>query len=409
MNKSTFLRPLFTVAAALLAACTGRTPAPALESARVAHGPFEIVAEGRRISTGAFPNNSGNPFATMEVTAFFLRWRNQDVEVPGVGKRFFRVLRLADAPTPSVLVATTDFHLVTEEAGQLRITRFGRPSTNYAEAQWLDADRGQPGPVMGYGIEKVVPGPGTELSGGRWLRQASHTVLDVRTLKAYPVEPWVPHREGRLGFNAGGIAARAFSPGQTQVVAPSNADYADEQGRRPDGLVVVDIPTGKSAALVLDRRRTPYADFDDITGDWIVHYFRWERAPSGRESLAPRAGVAPLPWKGRMVDFGDRKEYRVMRVDPAFVDVVRRIAVDKLGARVAPDWIDPRKQDGNTLSVPGCDHVIALSASAEHVGVYVPQPKTPPWVRCQDTVARLGALVDAELASGRHDRMIRLE
>lgn len=397
------------LAATLLAACTGHAPAPPLEAVRLTHGPFEIIAQGRRVGTGAFPNTSGNPFATMEVTAFALRWRNQDVDVPGVGKQFYRVLRLLDAPRPSVLVATTDFHLVSEDGGELRITRYGRPSTNFAVAQWLDSDLGQPGPVLGFGIEKVFPEKGTELSGGRWLRLAAHTVLDVKTLKAYPVEPWVPHQQGRLGFNAGNIVPRAFSPGQTQFVAPAGADYANEQGHKPDALVVVDIPSGRSYALVLDRRRTRYADFDDITGAWVSHYFSWQRQPSGREALVPRADAKPLPWRGRYVDFGDRREYRVLRIDPAFVEVVRSTAIDQLGAKLAPDWMDPNKQDGRTLTVPGCDHVIALSASREHVGVFVPQPKAPPWVRCQETVARLGALVDAQLASGRYDAMIRFD
>ncbi|MBL8330126.1 MAG: hypothetical protein JNJ71_14875 [Rubrivivax sp.] len=402
------IRSLATLAAALITIVTGRAAAAPADTLRVSHGPFLIVAQARRVSSGAFPNTSGNPFATMEVTAFSLRWRDREVVVPGVGKRFFRVLRLSDAPRPAVLVATSDFHLVSEEGGELRITRFGQPSTDLAQAQWLDALGGQPGPVMIYGSEKISDERDTQLTGGRWLRLATHTVLDVRTLRAYPVEHWVPARAGQPGFNAGNSDAGAFSPGQTQFVAPGEADSDDAQGRRPDALVVTDIPSGKSQALVLDRRRTPYADFSDITGAWVSHYFRWERPATGREALVPRTGVKPLPWKGRLISFGDRQEYRVPRIDPAFVGVVRRIAIDSLGARAVPDR-PGAPADGNTLTVPGCDHLIALSATPEHVGVYAPQPAQPPWVRCQATVLKLGALVDAELASGRHDRLIRLD
>jgi len=51
------------------------------ETTVLQHGPFEIVATGRRISSGGFPNTSGNPFATREVTSFTVRWRGQAVDV----------------------------------------------------------------------------------------------------------------------------------------------------------------------------------------------------------------------------------------------------------------------------------------------------------------------------------------
>ena len=216
--------------------------------------------------------------------------------------------------------------------------------------QWLDSNAGQPGPQQNFGIEKVIAEKGTELSGGRWLLLSYHTVLDVKTLKAYPVRPWVSHGEQQQGFNAGSIAARVFSPGRTQYVAPATADHDDANGKRPNALVVTDLSTGEAYALKLDARRMRHADFADITAGWIEHYFEWRKDPSGRELLAARAGVKPLPWQGRTVDFGDRSEYRVYRVQRQFVDVVRRLAIDKLGASVAPDWIDAaRPADGMTL------------------------------------------------------------
>jgi len=55
MTASTPLRRFAVLASARHAACTGRAPgaSPALETERLVHGPFEIVAQRRRISTGA--------------------------------------------------------------------------------------------------------------------------------------------------------------------------------------------------------------------------------------------------------------------------------------------------------------------------------------------------------------------
>ncbi|MFO1196816.1 MAG: hypothetical protein U1E86_07570 [Burkholderiaceae bacterium] len=44
-----------------------------------------------------------------------------------------------------------------------------------------------------------------------------------------------------------------------------------------------------------------------------------------------------------MVDFGDRKEYRVMRVDPAAASCAGSRSTAR--RRVAPDWIDPAQAE----------------------------------------------------------------
>jgi hypothetical protein len=43
------------------------------------------------------------------------------------------------------------------------------------------------------------------------------------------------------------------------------------------------------------------------------------------------------------------------------------------------------------------------------VGVYVDAPTSPPGEACTAAVRRLGAAVDAELATGRHDGLIVLD
>ena len=45
-------------------AAGSQSAAVPLPTGTVAYGPFEIVAGVKRISTGSFPNQGGNPFAS---------------------------------------------------------------------------------------------------------------------------------------------------------------------------------------------------------------------------------------------------------------------------------------------------------------------------------------------------------
>jgi hypothetical protein len=185
------------------------------------------------------------------------------------------VVRLVDAPRPALLASTTDFHLVTEEDGHVVTHSFGEPSTNLAHLQWLDADGGQPAAPGHFGIEAVDPS-GTELRGGRWLLLSHHTVLDVRTLRVFPVRPWVERGRGlaMAGLNGSGTRAIAFSPGETQYVTVGSGRDEHREGESDQGLVVVDVPSGLAYGLPLERRRTHFVDMDDITPAWFAHYFR---------------------------------------------------------------------------------------------------------------------------------------
>lgn len=385
----------------LLTGC-GLSRAIPTHTTTVKHGPFDIVASGRRISTGSFPNTGGNPFATREVTSFSVRWRGQDVDVPQVGTRFWRVLRLAAAPQPALLVLTTDFHLVTEEQGRLVVRSYGSKSTDLPRLQWLDSENGQPGTIRNYGIQHVDADAGTQLAGGRWLLLSNHTVLDVKTLQHHDVRPIVPAGQPLAGLNAGNTTARLFSPGGTQYALP--AYQRDSAGQRQDSLVVVDIPGRTAYGLPLDRQRMRFADEDDLHTALLSHFFEWTRDAQGRERLRPRSGVSRMPWQGRFIDFDERVEYRVQPVAAAMNDELRRFVVERLGGRVVPDADNPTVK-GGTFMLPGCDHVVVVSHHDDHTGAYVPMARTPPFVRCQDSVRRIGEAFNAELARGRLDAL----
>jgi hypothetical protein len=152
------------IGALLLLCLSSSVIAKPLTNETLSHGPFEIVAAGRRISSGGFATGGGL-FSTMEVTSFSVRWQGKEVMIGG-HSRFWRVLRLPDATRPALLLATSHFRLIYEDQGQLVVKDFGATSGGMAYTQWLDQQQGQPGESAMYGVEKVSMATGTTLQGG---------------------------------------------------------------------------------------------------------------------------------------------------------------------------------------------------------------------------------------------------
>jgi hypothetical protein len=251
---------------------TGKSP----ETVAIDHGPFRIVAQGRRISTGTFPNQGGNPFATMEVTGFSVYHDEKPVVVTHGDRtiaRFWRVAILVDAPRPALLVSTTDFHLMTEENGVAVVRSLGRPTTDMADYQWLDGAGGQPSAVASFGIEKVAQEQ-LPLAGGRWLLLSAQAVLDVKSLRVYPVTYHVP--PGRPLQGVGGPLVLALSPGRTQYVTYGSSVTLVENGDYVTGLSVVDIPTGVAYGLPLRPGEKRFRSMEDLTPRWFAHSQRWQ-------------------------------------------------------------------------------------------------------------------------------------
>lgn len=393
---------LLVAASALLGAC-GANKAPQRESLQ--HGPFEIVAEGRRISTGAFPNISGNPFQTMEVTSFTVRHRGREVVVQHGARsiaRFWTVLRLADAPRPALLVATTDVHLLADDDGRLVVQALDpQPSTNTVDLQWLDSDAGQPGPVLGFGIRRTE-GAETLLQGGRYLR-ARQAVLDVTTLSLRPYAHWLERRAGEplTGLNAGGAPALAFSPQRTQFVALGSDD------RREFGLLVIDFAAGRNYGVAIDRRATRLRDGDDVTPVWLAHHYEWLRDADGRDRLQPRRAPLPWPWQGRVIPFGGHfVEYRIGPLGEAGLAALREWLARRFGGRWVPDP-SPGAQPQASVWQPGGDAVrIHVSLGEERVSVYEAKALNASYSADGERwVRRIGEEFDAELRTGRLDAL----
>lgn len=395
--------------AALLGAC-GEVSAPfSKDTVNLTHGPFEIRIEGRRISAGGFPNNTGNPFGRMDVTGFTVRHGGKPVVVAHGERRidaFWRVLRLVDAPRPALLVSTTDFHLLSDVDGKLVVQSFGEPSTNLAELQWLDAREGQPSEVFTYGIQQVDPDAGTTLQGGRWLKLGYHTVLDVANLRAHAIEPWERHQPGRArdGFNGSGNDALAFSPGRTQFAQLASRIDTQRRGSYEYAIMSLEIATGAQRILALSLKSHRFVDSSDATPAWFAHHFHWRRDAQGQEVLSARDGVKPLPWRGHWsAQESNKLDYKLRAARPELLSELARFITQKMGATVTADWLAPDKRSGNTFTYAGCDGVLVISQHQDEVALFAVAPADRPMADCRPAVRAIGEAFDAELASGRLD------
>lgn len=385
----------------------------------VDHGPFRIVAQGRRISTGTFPNQGGNPFATMEVTGFSVYYQDKPVVVTHGDRtiaRFWRVATLIDAPRPALLVSTTDFHLITEESGAAVVRSLGRPTTSMADYQWLDGTGGQPTPVASFGIEKVPLGE-LPLTGGRWLLLSAQAVLDVNTLRVYPVTYHVP--QGRPLQGVGGPLALTFSPGRTQYVTYGSSVTLVENGEYVTGLSVVDIPSGVAYGLPLTPGDRRFRAMEDLTPRWFAHYYEWRNDTTGRERLVPRANTGPLPYAGRLephtirlVGRSSASQYPTMTyvLRPAsdgLVNVFEQFVITRFGATPGPRanaYVRAR------LQAPGCPggmEVKVYFGSEKEMRAVLEAAGSgyDDRVACADLIERIGRAFDDELARGRHQEL----
>lgn len=404
----------------LFGASRSKPPAEKDSLISVEHGPFRIVGQARRISTGTFPNQGGNPFATMEVTGFRVLYRDQPVVIRHGSRtleQFWRVSTLPDAPRPALLLSTTDFHLVTEVNGQLSLRSLGRPTTDMATYQWLDGADGQPTEPASFGIERVrldqLP-----LTGGRWLLLSTQAVLDVKTLQVHPVDYHVPQGQPLQGV--GGTRALVLSPGQTQYVTWGSSVTLVEDGEYVPGLSVVDIRSGRAYGLRLRPGEKRFHEEEDLTPRWLSHYYEWRREPGGPEReverLVERRQAPPLPYTGRLQPQVIRIAYRSGEVrhptmtyllrpaTPALADAFEQFAVSRFGAQRSPA-ANPYLRQG--LQLPGCPGGLELkvyfgSSQEMRLVLEAVSSRYEDRTACAPVVEQIGRAFNEELGQGRH-------
>lgn len=278
------------------AARTGRSDVQAKEF-RVGVGKLEVTAIPGTISASGFPHASMNPFRREPVHRFRIGQGGTSwvLELPQAqGSRriesFNMVYRLVDAPEPAILLPDGGFHLLMAggDGDRVMLRPLGALTGPTPILQWLDGVDGQPGGERSDGIALRTPAD-IDLSGGRWLLLNRSVVLDVQTLRHYPVAPWIASEStvAMAGLNASTRPAIAFSPDQGHYVmlGEGRADAAEDPFDW--ALLVVDIHAGTSHGVAIPPALQPGFVAETATRHWIQTHFAWEPGKDGLQ-LVPR-------------------------------------------------------------------------------------------------------------------------
>jgi hypothetical protein len=262
---------------------------------RVELNPLEVVASVETISAPGFPNTSMNPFRRTPVHRFSVRYAGKpfalDVERTSGRLRietFNMLYQLMDAPKPALLLPSAGFYLLTADTGGVRLEALEVVEHQDSRLQWLDSDAGQPGPEFMHSLALRKPSD-IELRGGRWLLLNRTTVLDVATLRHYPVQPWIASSSNQpmAGLNASTRPAIMFSPDRTQYVLLGEGPNNPPENGFDYALLVVDIPGARSYSVDIPPPLQSDRIQETASAQWIQSHYEWKSA-DGNTVLTPR-------------------------------------------------------------------------------------------------------------------------
>jgi len=282
-------------------------------------GPFTVEAVERRISSGRFPNISGNPFERTSVTNFRVLHKGKPIVPPGTQAErvppWDDVRQISGAPQPALLLMEVGAYLLIEKDGQPYLQELAPRELTATGWQWLDSLNGQPGSMQVVGLAHR-PDHVLELTGGRWLAIFGKTVLDTKTLAVH-----------RYAFDSSSLAdfyvgdasrtALAFSPAGTRFVVKGERDRLGENDPAKYyeyALIAFDFETQQGTVLPVDLGRWRLPSGENIDAAFAQRMVGWRRGPDGREEAFLREDRRAPHWLGRLTEF---KEYELQPVTPA--------------------------------------------------------------------------------------------
>jgi hypothetical protein len=253
-------------------------------------GPFTLESVERKISAGGFPNTSGNPFKRAPVTTYRVLHKGKPIVPPGTtpdrGAPWWEARALSGAPQPAVLLMESGAFLLTEAGGQPRVQELAARGAARTQWQWLDVQRGQPGPVTIVSLAHR-PGQPRVLSGGRWLSVYAEAVLDVQTLSVHRYSLNSTEVLDQLQrYYAAEKPMLAFSPGGTQFVVAGERDRPEETDldkRFEYALVAFDFARQRGTVLPIVPAEWQLQGPQGIDADFARKVVAWRRGPDGRE------------------------------------------------------------------------------------------------------------------------------
>jgi hypothetical protein len=381
------------------------TMAHAAETPPASLGPFEIASRMRQISSGAFPNISANPFGRMTVSDFEVRYRGTPVKlIDGNAQvsRFSEAKFLEGAPRPAILASEAGTYLISEQNGQLSIEVLASATTDFATWQWLDGDNGQPAPPTNITVRDASAEPRWE-RGGHLLLLNRRVVLDVATLKHYPVVVNTDEILQKIGgYNAGNEPTRAMSPARTQLLMIGNR-Y--ENTRFEYGLVVVDYATGRVYSVPFDRNALRFESVWDATPEWIARNFEWTRDKSGIEHVQLRKDFKPSPWQGKLRGTRPRVDYLLYPTEPQVADEFYGYLQRAFGASTAALPGSSQLPNTRVVAVSGSLFYLFYNASEKTLFLSAAGAPNADLSANYRLIEQIGQRFNTELAQGKYQNL----
>jgi hypothetical protein len=369
----------------------------AAEVERFASGPFEIITVIKRIGAGGFPNTTANPFARTSVTNFTLKYKGKLVVIAGDGAKidsFLDAWSLDGATEPAVLLASGGVYLVSEARGELKTQVLSRGSTDMASIQWLDARSGQPAAPHDVSI-RDARGTSHNLSGGKLLLINRERVLDLATLRSYAINLY--DGASRLDdFSTSNGPARALSPGKSQYVLVGERSRGDQFEH---ALIPVDFARNHAYAVPFDMAAMRIQSAEEVTPDFVAHYFQWTQQADG-ERLAVIKNAAPLPWRGRLKNFGGGAvEYHLMPVLPKMMQTFMEFLQREFAAQSLPQGADPNRAK---LTIENWPFNLWFQPQSKELSLYAEASATQSTAPAYAIIQRIARRFDDDLAKGQY-------
>ena len=271
--------------------CNGK---PGSSNETIKHPPFSI--QKKKVVNRRFKINEG-AWSTSVKTKYKIFYKDQVLSfppaldegtgVPGIWKTYI----LKDAPSPTLIVASKNVYLISEENNTFNISQIEKKHSNYASIQWLDSENGNPGSKT-----EILIGEDTTncmLEGGKYLLINDNTVLRVKDLKIFNFKRLI---NLTLDYYPGD--AIAFSPDKTKIVFLGNKSHPARRTEYIYALIVFDYNSHEVYTIPFDRTATRFHETYNIKPDWFKTYFHWEQNEQ-EQSILSKKQLNPLPkWEG---------------------------------------------------------------------------------------------------------------
>lgn len=372
------------------------------------YGPFTIKAAA---STG-FAADLKHGYVKQTDVAYSIFYEGKPIQFPkkletNTGLPFlWRVYALPGAPTPSLIAGSQSLYLIYIQDKTLVVEPLVEQSSEFASLQFLDSEKGQPGPYNEVFMESDPAKMETldQLEGGRFLMITEHAVLDVETRD---IKPFNTQNNSVDNYSfPSPHGALAFSPDQTRVVF--HAEFQswntqdDELPETEHALVVYNFLNDNGYVVPYNDTEARMINVQNIDREWLNTFFEWKKDKNGKPKLQLRQLEKAPPWKGTY----DPKDhyYTLYPVQPGMLPVFLNFVLNQIGGSEANILEDKTGEyTGRTLILASGDLKLDINFQEDEQKLtfskHLYDQSSPEYIQL---VEKIADAFNQELSAGKH-------